>query len=44
MYINNIDNFLKYKKFNNNESFYYLMEKKFSLDIDTHGDIKTFFN
>ena len=40
MYINNIDNFLKYKKFNNNESFYYLMEKKFSLDIDTHGDIK----
>ena len=43
MHINNIDNFLKYKKFNNNESFYYLMEK-FSLDIDTHGDIKTFFN
>lgn len=43
IYINNMDNFIKYKKFNNNKSFYYLMEKKFSLDIDTHRDIETFF-
>ena len=42
IYINTYENFVKYKKIKNFDSYNYKMDDKFSLDIDTFNDIRKF--
>ena len=40
IYIFNIKNFLKIKKFITKETSYFKMEKKYSLDVDNYLDLE----